>query len=94
MPEIYNSFGASLFDIQCWPYRTATVTERFLAVPRDTMDNLERQLAEAVGRMPDNHTCYAFNQDDYRVPKAEGKVYVLFTDSTAVFGWGIEEKGW
>lgn len=92
--NIYNPFGASIHNVRVYHYRSATVSERFLSVPRDIVESLEYALAGAVGVKPDNHTCYTFEQDEYRAPEGRGKVCVSFSDSTASFGWAIKQGRW
>jgi len=94
MNHINNTFGAGLYDVKFFSYRSATVQDRFLALPREIVADLERALADAAGVRMDNHSCYSFFQDEYRCPVGRRQVYVLFTDATAVFGWSLKEERW
>lgn len=73
--------------IKQYPYRTANVRDAFLRVPRDTVIDLEHQLAEASGARVDNHTVYEIVQHD-------DTTYVLFSDLTATFGHSVVEGRW
>lgn len=75
--------------VKQYPYRTAIVSEIFLRVPRNTVDGLERQLAEVAGERPDNHTAYGVVQGEN-----QPAVYIAFTDFTAAFGHSIREEEW
>jgi len=74
-----------LDTVKQYPYRTAQVEDIFLRVPRDSVKDLERLLAERAGERPDNHIVYEITQD-FRPP-----VYVKFTDMTAIFAHTLRE---
>ncbi len=74
-------------DVTFFGYRTATVGERFMTVPRKTVDLLEEQLAKAAGVRPDNHTVYRLIQGD-------NTTCIWFHDHLAVFGRTVNEERW
>jgi hypothetical protein len=69
--------------VELYPYRRATVGERFLELPRELAADLEKALAEKVGHVPDNHTVYALTQTGLCDPHT---TYLWFTDSVVMFG--------
>lgn len=71
--------------VKQYPYRTAKVEDIFLRVPRDSVKDLELQLAEAAGARLDNHTVYEITQED-RSP-----VYIKFSDMAAIFAHTLRE---
>ncbi len=75
-------------EVKCYPYRTATVRDRFLSLPRKLVRALEEELARKAGVRPDNHVVYEFIHEN------RDTVYVLFTDHKAHFGKTLYEGRW
>ena len=71
-----------------FPYRTASSRDRFLSLPRNDTNELERRLAAAVGTSLDNHTVYEVTSPD------GNKVYIMFHDFITVFGLSVEVRDW
>ena len=75
-------------EVKCYPYRTASVRERFMSLPRLLVHELEEQLAQKAGVRPDNHTVYEF------IDESRETIYVLFSDFKASFGKTLYEHRW
>jgi hypothetical protein len=74
--------------VKQFTYRTARLGDVFLRVPRDTVDALERQLADKAGVRTDNHVVYEITQND------NPPTYILFSDFDAFFGHSVREERW
>jgi hypothetical protein len=69
-------------------YRTATVRDRIMSIPRNQLKHLEEELAKASEARVDNHTVYELRSYNGDV------IYVMFTDDKAHFGFKVEERRW
>ncbi len=79
-------------EVEGFTYRTATVGQRFLQLPRDMMQGFEEKLAELAGwHLRDNHTAFRLT-DKYGHDKQT--VYVSFSDQTVAFGLAIRQERW
>lgn len=78
-------------QVKCFPYRSARVGDTLLTVPRDSVKELEEQLAQKAGVSRDNHVVYEITQSDQF---DQGPVYVLFSDNYARFGKTVVERSW
>jgi len=74
--------------VEHFPYRTASIRDRFLSIPRSQTTELEGRLAEAVGVTPNNHTVFGITTD------AGTKVYIMFSDFDTAFGHSVEVRNW
>ena len=74
--------------VKYFPYRTALVHNPFMSVPRDSVRDLEVELAAVAGVHPDNHTVYEVTS------ASEGKLYIRFSDFTATFGHTVKVGRW
>lgn len=74
--------------VEHFPYRTASIRDRFLSIPRSQTAELEERLAEAAGVGRDNHTAYGITTD------AGTKMYIMFSDFDTAFGHSIEVRNW
>ena len=70
-------------EVQVYPYRTASVGDCFLQLPRELMRDFERSLALTAGVSPDNHTVYNVSFDRGDEKQA---TYIKFTDGWVIFG--------
>lgn len=72
-------------------YRTATVTQRVFQVDYDSgdsWDTLQQELAERAKEKPDNHECYAVENED------GGVLYFHFSDWKVYVGLGLRVESW
>lgn len=74
--------------VKQYPYRSATVSERLFKLPRNTVRDLERELAELAGVSMNNHTAYEISRGD------EPPLYIMFSDDNVSFGTKIEKRSW
>lgn len=91
--------------IKRYSYRSANVNNRFLTIPREWVESLEKELCRQAGSIQDNHVTFEFefNNDhgfcnfelytDVRFRSSKHLV-VLFHDFIAIFGTEVEEKEW
>ena len=72
--------------------RSATVADLFMELPRDLCDEIEKTLAEAVGKPVDNHVVYQLTYDSW---KDQPEItYIWFSDTNVYFGRRIIEERW
>ena len=74
--------------VEQFSYRTATVGEHFLQLPRELLNGLEEALAKKAGKSVDNHTVYSLKWKGLH----EETTYIKFTDGVAIFGRSIEKR--
>lgn len=68
-------------------YRSATVRDRIISIPRDQFRETEELLAKAASAQIDNHTVYEITSPDGNA------IYVLCSDHRVHFGFILEERG-
>lgn len=75
--------------VQHYPYRTATVADRFRESRRDSASDIfENLLASAAGVNINNHVVYGVTLDN-------GKpLYILIHDDWIIYGWSVKEGLW
>lgn len=71
--------------VKQYPYRTASIRDVFLTLPREDLKGLEEQLADVAGTHTDNHTVYEIAQNG-------STTYLKFTDFSVYFGHAVEPK--
>ncbi len=75
--------------VEHYPYRTATVRDRFKEEDLDEgSERLHRLLAREAGVCVDNHVVYGVTLDNGR------KLYVFFHDLKVIYGWSMEKRDW
>jgi hypothetical protein len=75
-------------SVKCYPYRTATVGDPYLEVPRQTTYALEDYLALKAGVTANNHTVYEI------VHETRPPVYVWFSNGWTRFGASVTNEPW
>ena len=82
-------------EVKQHTYRSARVSDVFLELPRSACHELEKRLAEASGRDPDNHVVYEVKQDAWgKEGPYESTTYISCSDMTVRFGREVLLERW
>lgn len=91
--QLFDATRLDMMEVEGFTYRTATVVQRFLELPRDMMCEFGDKLAEMAGwnNGNDNHTAFRLTE---KYTQEKKTIYVSFSDNVVAFGLSIEKRCW